>query len=382
MRLLIALQLLALGGSAQGIQFAEGKWADLLAQAKTSGKLIFVDAYAEWCGPCKMMDRKIFTDARVGEYYNANFINAQIDMEKGEGPDLSTRYGVRAYPTFLFVNGEGELVHQGLGYQPVEKFLELGAAAAGGKGMGHMRERYESGDRDPAFLREYLDVLLASMSEDAEAVAHEYLKTQPDWKTPENMELILQVAQSTDSELFRFLAKNRKDFEEAFGSSVVINQLQRVVLNEVMQSRNAMPAPDEMEALYQKAFPDLAPMLTAHFRMNYYQMAGDMPKFAEAAVAFIDGYGDDDAGQLNNVAWTFYESIDDKALLQKALGYAKRSVELEPGYANTDTLAALYYKLGKKKEAQKTAEQAIEMAKASGEDYTGTTELLDKIKAM
>jgi uncharacterized protein YyaL (SSP411 family) len=58
-------------------------------KAKKENKLIFVDAYASWCGPCKLMVKNIFPLKTVGDYYNSHFINAKIDMEKGEGIELA-----------------------------------------------------------------------------------------------------------------------------------------------------------------------------------------------------------------------------------------------------------------------------------------------------
>jgi thioredoxin-related protein len=85
-----------------------------------------MDAYASWCGPCKLMEKNVFTDKNVADFYNKNFINVRIDMEKGEGKELAMKYGVRSYPTFLFLNAEGEIVGKELGYIKSEEFLELG----------------------------------------------------------------------------------------------------------------------------------------------------------------------------------------------------------------------------------------------------------------
>ena len=88
-----------------------------------------MDAYTTWCGPCKRMAAEVFTEPEVGRFYNENFINVKIDMEKGEGIELARQYDVYAYPTLLFINGEGELVHRGLGYQDFVQFYEPGPAS-------------------------------------------------------------------------------------------------------------------------------------------------------------------------------------------------------------------------------------------------------------
>ncbi|MFI3330861.1 MAG: thioredoxin family protein [Rikenellaceae bacterium] len=116
--------LVAASSAQEGIKFETGNFASLLKKAEASDKLIFMDIYAEWCGPCKYMANNVFTDAAVGEYFNANFINAKIDAEKGEGVELARKYGVRAYPTFLLINSKGERVGVMVGGSPADEFID------------------------------------------------------------------------------------------------------------------------------------------------------------------------------------------------------------------------------------------------------------------
>ncbi|WCL82586.1 thioredoxin family protein [Saprospira sp. CCB-QB6] len=110
---------------AQGIQFESGKWADVKAKAKAQNKPIFVDAYAVWCGPCKWMSANSFTDASVGELYNAAFINYKFDMEKGEGPTFASQQSIRAYPTLLIFSPEGQLLKKVEGARDAEGLIDL-----------------------------------------------------------------------------------------------------------------------------------------------------------------------------------------------------------------------------------------------------------------
>ena len=110
-------------GDAQGIQFFHGTFAEAQAKAKKENKLIFMDAFTSWCAPCRFMAANVFTDESVGEYYNAHFVNLKVDMEKGEGPDLSRRYSVMAYPTLLFLDGNGEVKSRTMGGKPAAEFI-------------------------------------------------------------------------------------------------------------------------------------------------------------------------------------------------------------------------------------------------------------------
>lgn len=109
-----------------GIQFTEAAWKNILKKAKTEKKIIFLDAYASWCGPCKVLQKKVFTQKAVGDFYNARFINVKMDMEKGEGPALSQVYPLEAYPTMLYIDSDGRVLKKIIGLQTPEDLIAIG----------------------------------------------------------------------------------------------------------------------------------------------------------------------------------------------------------------------------------------------------------------
>jgi thiol:disulfide interchange protein len=109
--------------SSEGINFQSISFQEALKKAKKEKKLIFVDAYAVWCGPCKWMEANTFREKEVGDAFNKKFVNLKIDMEKGEGPELARKYNVRAYPTLLLIDGDGQVVKRIVGLQKKEKLL-------------------------------------------------------------------------------------------------------------------------------------------------------------------------------------------------------------------------------------------------------------------
>jgi len=112
--------------SEQGVQFIKADWNKALAKAKKQHKLIFLDAYASWCGPCKLSKKNTFPDKEAGEFFNSNFINVAIDMEKGDGPALSEKFSVRAYPTLIITDANGKFITYTQGYMKPKQLIDFG----------------------------------------------------------------------------------------------------------------------------------------------------------------------------------------------------------------------------------------------------------------
>ena len=111
---------------AEGIQFHRGNWSEALQLAKKENKLIFLDIYATWCGPCKRLKANTFSNKEVGKFYNANFINAALDGEQGDGATLASQYNLTSYPSLLFIDATGKIVTLTGGYHSPNELLELG----------------------------------------------------------------------------------------------------------------------------------------------------------------------------------------------------------------------------------------------------------------
>ena len=147
--LLVGFLVSSLLVSAQ-ISFFNGTWEEALKQGEKKKKIVFVDAFTDWCGPCKMMAAQTFTNTDVGEFFNNNFINVQLDMEKGEGPAFAKTYRINAYPTLLFINpNDKEIVHKVLGFRNGDQFVteakeavtKFGGTPVAGKGKKQKKTR-------------------------------------------------------------------------------------------------------------------------------------------------------------------------------------------------------------------------------------------------
>src|SRR6187402_2000880 len=111
---------------AQGIEFFHGTWEEALMKAKTEDKIIFVDAFTTWCGPCKRMAASTFPDVEVGKLFNQNFLSMKIDMEKEMGLEFKKKFPVSAYPTLFFIDSDQEVVQKAVGAKGPADLIALG----------------------------------------------------------------------------------------------------------------------------------------------------------------------------------------------------------------------------------------------------------------
>lgn len=105
------------------IAFTEGKAKQVFRQAAQKGQYVFADLQASWCGPCKALKARVFTDKKVAGFFNTHFVNFSVDIEKGEGPDLAKKWKVEKLPTLLILDAKGNIIKKSEGYIDAEHLL-------------------------------------------------------------------------------------------------------------------------------------------------------------------------------------------------------------------------------------------------------------------
>ena len=116
-------------GGDRGIHFYDKSWQEVVNKAKTEHKLIFLDIYASWCGPCKMLRSETFADKDVAAFFNANFVNTSFDGEVGDGIMLAKKYKINGYPALFVIDEDGNVIKFSLGYVTPEQLLGFGKRA-------------------------------------------------------------------------------------------------------------------------------------------------------------------------------------------------------------------------------------------------------------
>lgn len=365
--LLSLVALLTLSVSAQGIFFEENEDLNVaLEKAKAENKLVFIDAYAEWCGPCKVMARAIFPQAEVGEFFNEHFVNLKLDMEKPNNTYIAKKYEVRAYPTYLFLDSEGELVHKSLGSMPADKFIEVAKTATDSENnFMALNKKIEKGDRSLATINSYISQ--NPYSDNIDGLLDDYFGGISDEEilTEENWELFNKHVSNYESAIFKRFLNNRGEVANFVGHEKVTNKITSVIAQAYYRN------PDKAEELKKidseifesaKTQVDMSRTYSAFMRNKEDKTAWD--SFAKALTPFVEKESSPEA--LNQYAWLVFENykkFEDVAMLKNALSWAEKATKLAPeNDAILDTYANLLFASGKKKAAIKNAQKALKIA--------------------
>lgn len=372
----------------EGIRFILADLTKAQVQATNADKIIFVDAYTTWCGPCKMMDRTTFKDEEVAKFYNDNFVNLKMDMEKGKGPTFAQKHSVRGYPSLLFLNARGDLVHRSLGFQDEKRFLKLGQSASDpSQQVITLQNRFESGEKDQKFLLNYADALtMAGMSGYDEAT-QAYIEQEKNWNTSKNIKVLFDYSKaSIDSKLFQYMIANKDLFEAEIGMQKVEDKISFAASSDVRSKQVDTTDKEALTTHFAKYFgvDHANERATRYYLNNLMYSPGEIneQKYLADVQLFMASNPVLSFKSLNAHAWRIYELSDDRLLLAQAESWINKSIEQEKNSFNLDTKASILYKLGKKKEALKAAEESVKLAGEEGSDPSATEELISKIKAM
>ena len=424
----------------QGINFRQDDWQNVLVQAKAQKKLIFVDIYTAWCGPCKEMDKKTFTDVSVGDKFNARFINYKVDAEKGFGITLAKRYNVTSYPTCLFVDPSENLIYKQEGLLRAPDLVKEADMVlnnqANAKPLYALDKLYENGRRDTEFLNEYIAVRSLYANIDNRDLVEEYVKslTPIQYSADKTLRIIVNNGFKIDGKAFDLLLKFREKAESLFEGGVEkVNRAFSQSINEVfdvaLKNKNQIMFDKALTANL-KALPNTADRVNDKNKLAFYLAMKDVNKFSEAAEQYLDQYvmfvqiesirkqdlweyekimqnyklGIRDSvgagaalyqnlkvnakntmarltsAELNEVVKAFYDQVEDKAKLKKATEWAIRSLELVETPDAYHSYAQLMLKMGDKQMAMDIEQKAYDVALREKLDTQKFTAALEKMR--
>jgi len=230
--IILFLQIWVSGAKSQGIKFVTGlSWERIKEKAKNENKYIFLDMYTTWCGPCKMMDRDVYSAKEVGDFYNQTFISVKVQMDSTKSDNQNTigwyqtaqelgkLYGITVYPSYVFLNPAGQLVGKHTGLVSADVFNSFGGDAMDpGKQYALLLDSYNNGKRDPDFVRNLIRLANAiGQRAIARKIASDYINqlTENEMLDLENIWCIYENTSSSLDRGFSFFRDHALEIEKS-----------------------------------------------------------------------------------------------------------------------------------------------------------------------
>jgi len=353
----------------EGIKFNhELTFADALSKAKNENKYVFIDCFTTWCGPCKLMVFDVFSQKRVGDYYNRNFINLKLDLEKPENKFIAEKYGVTAFPTYLFFDPNGVLKFKAKAYLDAPIFLEMAKAAQDKDNNFEVNaKKIKDGDRSIGTVKRFF--VQEPYFKKRESLVEECFKTLSDEEkySEDAWDLFNIYIKDPKSEPFQFFLKNRTQYAAKYGKDVVEKRILWglfLYTNDMDNAGfNSLRSVDPV--LFDKANNIIA-IAAAYWDCvkNKDSQAGWV-NLMRIATPYLDGKCDD-GDYVSDKAYKIYQNrnkIKDKTILDKACEWARKAYTLQPKSNEImDTYAHLLFATGKKNDAIKLEEEALKNA--------------------
>lgn len=430
--------------NSKGIQFIEKHSLDsALKIAKETNKLVFVDCYTTWCGPCKMLTAQTFPDSALGVFFNKHFVSVKLDMEVPENKEMRKKYEVNVFPTLLFINTSGEIEHNAVGYMLPNDLIEVGKTALdtkrnsaslkriilsgkyspnelraylemnmyGAKNIDLLKKYFEIQDpailfseKDLQFIEEYSgykwhDDVLDFVWKNRDKYAQTTDKKRVEVLVVNALDNLVQASKDKGLEIEKF-AKYGQEIQDILNARLAIRDQEKLLIEKKSDKevwskyfelvnknlkidKNANLESSTRKLVYRLSqdSTELSNVLTLVKKEQlenaksfieilklsriYYLVRKKLPidlEIFKSIATDIKQYEYKPSVLLNTIAWSCFETSNDKVLLNYALKIAEQSVIDEKNENNLDTYALLHAKLGQFDSAIAIENDALECA--------------------
>lgn len=364
----------------EAIQYHTGSWQEITATARKEHKYIFIDCYTDWCGWCKVMDKRTMTDSTVTRELNDSFIPVKMDMEKGEGITMAMKFHLIGFPSFLYFSPDGRYVYQSAGYQSVKDFLtNLRDARDKSKQVNAPGYSNSLNVAYPDFYRKAFGEGGKKQNPSAGEV-FSYLDQQKDLTSEVCWAIMSRF--DMDAKRENYFVQHFETYKRLYGRFSVNDKMNAILgarLQKAIQARDKELLTQVID-LCKKYLSQDFPLSADYCRVAYYGGVQDWNAMADAIDNFVKKDKYNTSAYISTQAMQIANNNTDKKLLKRSCGWLRSVADKDPSYPNLLNYANILYKAGEHDEALKVATRALSVGRENGEDVAGTEMLLKKIR--
>lgn len=374
----------------QGIRFITDlksleEFESLIKKSKKNSLLI---AYSSHCDVCGHMDTAVYKNKEVGKFYNKNFTVYKIDLETEVANSFVAQYQIIGYPTYLFFNENGVVMHRQKGGFPVKEFLELGNDAINpDRQYLSASYKFQTGVRNKDFCKS-----LAESSKEMDNLELQrqcvmcYLEENQDWKSEESVKFIFEFVESITEPHFQFLIKNRGLFETILGAGKVSEKVDNIILRDIAESsydpKTGILDTAVIRTFAKKYLTDYEiNRAIALFDANEHIRRNDTASYIASVIDYFKKYPSKNGYLLTNLSQAISELTDDPEPLKEALKLAVLAIEYmknENCYLNAASIAM---QLNDKQKAYDILLSGKEYAQKENRKFSTVNEFLIEVKS-
>ncbi|HEY4287964.1 MAG TPA: thioredoxin fold domain-containing protein [Puia sp.] len=388
------------GAQTTGIHFENlSGWNAVKEKAKQENKYIFVDCYATWCGPCKKMDKDVYTIDSIGQFFNSNFLSIKVQVDSSakdneeiqkwytDAKAIQREYKITSLPTFLFFSPEGKLVHKGIGYQFPSAFSSLARNATNPqKQYFTLLEAFQRSKLAYTDMPELTNTALSNQDRMiADTISKVYVngyllkQKEAELYTKINLGIIANTIRTSHDKGFDLFYSHAEKVdaimnEKNFSQHIVDFIVEKEEINTQLYT-NGKPSTDnpDWEAIHRrvkkKYNTEYADRTVLWAKIKWLERKREWSEYCKNVILKVEKYGPylkifptanfPTNYVLNASAWDIFTHSTNSEDLKKALEWSATAItDSKPDASYFDTYANLLHKLGRDKEAIPYEEKA------------------------
>lgn len=401
--LILSILLFSPYADAQKINFKEMSYAEVLSSLSDADGMACLYFHFQGCGACARMEKEVFTLDSVAEFFNAQFLNVSVDTRSPQGIKVNEHFGITMHPTFVFLDKNGNIVHQ-TQFSDAKLFMAHARRALNPESsLQFFKNEYAEGNRDPQFLFEY-SYMMRDAGELDSSLVLDYLNSQSyeDLDLEKNRRYIYEFCLLPDFSqtitvnhpAYRHLLEKRLLYGEIFDQKQVDIRIlflsvdAMAVTMDVAEfdrlNQNITDFMNQGEQYFElmdgrtMAVMD-TDRLDEWMRLKLYQRMGEEEKYHEMLKQWVAVFWNN-WEKLNEHAWMFVQvpNSTEKEIIH-AIECVRQSIAIEANYFNLDTYAHLLELQGKNEEAMKHALRAVAKAQKASISHKTTDRLIERL---